>query len=284
MSDHQQRQNPASFLSSLYSLEGKVAIVTGGTGVLGGVMALGLARAGASVVILGRRAARAEKMASEIASEGGNALAVPADVLHKSQLEAACQTVLDRWGNIDILVNAAGGTTPEGSVPVDKTIFDMSLDAMRYVIDLNLIGTLLPCQVFGSSMAAKGEGCIVNVSSLAVPRAVTRAVAYSAGKAAMENFTRWLAVELALKFGGGLRVNAIAPGFFVGDQNRQLLLNDDGSLTQRGQRIIEHTPAGRFGSPEELVGALIWLCSRSATFVNGSVVLVDGGVNAFSGI
>jgi NAD(P)-dependent dehydrogenase (short-subunit alcohol dehydrogenase family) len=284
MNDLQQPQDSTGFLSSLYSLEGKVAIVTGGTGVLGGVMARGLARAGAKVVVLGRREGRAEALAAEITKTGGDALAAPADVLDRSQLETAHQTVLDRWGRIDILVNAAGGTTPEASVPVDKTIFDMPLDAMRDVIDLNLIGTLLPCLVFGLKMAEQGAGCIVNVSSLAVQRAVTRAVAYSAGKAAMENFTRWLAVEMALKFGGALRVNALAPGFFVGDQNRQLLLNEDGSLTQRGQRIIEHTPARRFGNPEELIGALIWLCSPSASFVNGSVVFIDGGVNAFSGI
>jgi NAD(P)-dependent dehydrogenase (short-subunit alcohol dehydrogenase family) len=276
--------NQADFLTSLYSLEGKVAVVTGGTGVLGGVMAHGLARAGAKVAIMGRRADRARELAAEITNRGCDALAVQADVLDRSQLANACQAVVDHWGRIDILVNAAGGTTSEATVPVDQTIFDMPLDAMRHVIDLNIIGTLLPCQVFGALIAKQGSGCIVNVSSLAVPRAVTRAVAYSAGKAAMENFTRWLAVELALKFGDGVRVNALAPGFFVGDQNRHLLLNDDGSLTRRGQRIIEHTPAGRFGNPEELLGALIWLCSPSASFVNGAVVFVDGGVNAFSGI
>lgn len=284
MSDLMPPHNQADFLTSLYSLEGKVAVVTGGTGVLGSVMAYGLARAGAKVAIMGRRADRARELVAEITNSGRDALAVQADVLDRSQLATASQAVLDHWGRIDILVNAAGGTTPEASVPVDQTIFDMPLDAMRHVIDLNLIGTLLPCQAFGALIAKQGSGCIVNVSSLAVPRAVTRAVAYSAGKAAMENFTRWLAVELALKFGDGVRVNALAPGFFVGDQNRHLLLNDDGSLTRRGQRIIEHTPAGRFGNPEELLGALIWLVSPSASFVNGAVIFVDGGVNAFSGI
>ena len=185
--------------------------------------------------------------------------------------------VLGHWGRIDILVNAAGGTTPDATVPPDKTIFDMSLEPMQHVFDLNLAGTILPRQVFGEVMTQKGEGCIVNISSMNAQRALTRAVAYSAAKAAVENFTRWLAVELALKFGAGLRVNAIAPGFFVGEQNRSLLLNDDDTLMPRGQTIIEHTPAGRFGKPEELVGALVWLCSPSAGFVNGAVIMVDGG-------
>jgi NAD(P)-dependent dehydrogenase (short-subunit alcohol dehydrogenase family) len=274
----------AAFIYEQFNLEDKVAIVTGATGVLGGAMAQGLARAGASVVIMGRRREQAESVAAAIRDKGGQAMAAPADVMEKAQLETARNAVLERWGSIDILVNAAGGTTPEATVPVDKTIFDMPLEPMQYVVDLNLIGTLLPCQVFGTVMAAQRTGSIVNISSLAVPRAVTRAVAYSAGKAAMENFTRWLAVELALKFGSGLRVNTITPGFFVGQQNRRLLLNEDESLTARGQSIIDHTPAGRFGEPDELIGALVWLCSRSAAFVNGAVIPVDGGVNAYSGI
>jgi NAD(P)-dependent dehydrogenase (short-subunit alcohol dehydrogenase family) len=235
-------------------------------------------------VALGRRVAVAERVAQAITSQGGEAMVAAADVLARAELEAVRAVILARWNTIDILVNAAGGTTPEGTVPLDKTIFDMPLDPIQSVINLNLVGTLLPCQIFGEGIASHGQGCIVNISSLAVPRAVTRAVAYSAGKAAMENFTRWLAVELATKFGAGLRVNAITPGFFLGEQNRRLLVNEDASLTARGQRIIEHTPARRFGEPDDLVGALIWLCSKSARFVNGSVIVVDGGVNAFSGI
>ncbi len=272
------------FIDQLFSLNDKVAVVTGATGVLGGGMARGLAQAGAKVAILGRRRDKADAAVEQIRQSGGRAIATPADVLDKAQLEAARDAVLAEWGRIDILINAAGGTTAEATVSPDKTIFDMPLDPMRYVIDLNLIGTLLPSQVFGEVMAKAGQGCIVNISSMNAQRALTRAMAYSAGKAAIDNFTRWLAVELTTKFGEGLRVNAIAPGFFVADQNRSLLLNDDDTLTPRGQKIIDHTPAGRFGIPDDLVGPLIWLCSPAARFVNGTVIMVDGGANAFSGI
>jgi NAD(P)-dependent dehydrogenase (short-subunit alcohol dehydrogenase family) len=272
------------FVNQLFSLQGKVAIVTGGTGVLGGAMALGLAQAGANVAVVGRRQDKADEAVAKIKAAGGDALATPGDVLDKAQLEQVRDAVLNHWSRIDILVNAAGGTTPEATVAPDQTIFDIPLAPLEYVIDLNLIGTILPSQVFGEVMAKQGEGAIVNISSMNAQRGFTRSIAYSAGKAAVDNFTRWLAIELALKFGPGLRVNAIAPGFFVGEQNRKLLLNDDGSLTTRGQTIINHTPAGRFGEPEELVGALIWLCSPGARFVNGTLVMVDGGANAFSGI
>lgn len=274
----------SDYINELFSLEGKVSIVTGGTGVLGGMMARGLAQAGANVAIVGRRRDKAEAAAQEIISGGGTAIATPADVMDKAQLETVRDNVLTEWGRIDILLNAAGGTTPEATIPPDKSIFDMALDPMRHVIDLNLIGTLLPSQVFGEVLARQAEGSIVNISSMNAQRALTRSMAYSAGKAAIDNFTKWLAVELATKFGDGLRVNAIAPGFFVGEQNRALLLNPDGSLTARGQRIIDHTPAGKFGSPEDLVGTLIWLCSPAARFVTGTVIMVDGGFNAFSGI
>ncbi len=274
----------SDYTQQLFSIEGKVAVVTGSTGVLGGMMARGLAQAGVKVAILGRRREKAEQVAQEIVTAGGTAIATPADVLDKSQLEAARDQVLAQWGTIDILVNAAGGTTPEATVSPDKTIFDMQLDPMKYVIDLNLIGTLLPAQVFGEVMANKKLGCIVNISSMNAQRALTRSVAYGASKAALDNLTKFLAVELALKFGEGMRVNAIAPGFFIAEQNHALLLNPDDTLTARGQKIIDHTPAGRFGKPEDLVGALIWLCSPSARFVNGAVIMVDGGVNAFSGI
>jgi NAD(P)-dependent dehydrogenase (short-subunit alcohol dehydrogenase family) len=272
------------FIQQLFSLDGKTAIVTGGTGVLGGAMARGLARAGAKVAILGRRAEKGEAVAAQIREAGGEALVTPADVMAREELTRAREAVVKEWGRIDILINAAGGTTPQATVPPDKTIFDMELDPMRYVIDLNLIGTLLPSQVFGETLASQREGCIINISSMNAQRALTRTPAYSAAKAAIDNFTRWLAVELALKFGEGLRVNAVAPGFFLGEQNRALLVNEDGSLTSRGEKIIAHTPAGRFGNPDDLMGAVIWLCSPGARFVNGTVIMVDGGVNAFSGI
>ena len=274
----------SDYIHQLFGLDGQTAVVTGATGVLGGRMARGLAQAGVKVAILGRRREKAEQVAQEIVAAGGQALATPADVLDKAQLQAARDQVIAAWGRIDILVNAAGGTTPEATVAPDKTIFDMALEPMKYVIDLNLIGTLLPSQVFGEAMARQKQGCIVNISSMNAQRALTRSVAYGASKAALDNLTKFLAVELATKFGEGLRVNAIAPGFFVGEQNRSLLLNPDNTLTARGQTIIDHTPAGHFGDPGDLIGALIWLCSPSARFVTGTVIMVDGGVNAFSGI
>ncbi len=273
-----------NFINELFSLEGKMAVVTGGTGVLGSKMAHGLAQAGATVAIVGRRRDKADEIAQSIRDAGGHAIAAPADVMDKAQVEAMRDQLAAEWGRIDILINAAGGTTPEATVPTDKSIFDMSVEAMRHVIDLNLIGTLIPSMVLGESMAQQKQGCIVNISSMNAQRALTRSPAYSAGKAGIDNFTKWMAVELATKFGEGLRVNAIAPGFFLGDQNRALLINPDSTLTARGKRIIEHTPAGRFGDPQDLIGALIWLCSPAAKFVNGTVIMVDGGFNAFSGI
>ena len=272
----------------LFSLQDQVAIVTGGTGVLGGAMAQGLARAGAKVGILGRRKERAEAVAAEIEAVGGQAMALPADVLDQHQLEAARDAILERWGQIDILVNAAGGNVPAATLSEDKTFFDLPKEAFAQVFELNLLGTVLPSQVFGAAMTRRASqparGCIVNISSMGALRVITRVVGYSAAKAAVDNLTRWLAVELARKYGAGLRVNAIAPGFFIGEQNRDLLLNPDGSLTRRGQTIIDHTPAGRFGEPDELIGTLIWLCSPAARFVNGVVVPVDGGFAVFSGV
>jgi len=274
--------------ADLFSLEGKVAIVTGGTGVLGGAMALGLAQRGARVGILGRREQEADRVASEITQTGGEALPLLADVLDKRSLEDARDVLFARWDRLDVLVNAAGGNVPAATVAENATFFGLAEESLRDVFDLNLLGSMLSSQVFGEAMArgqsSEVEGSIVNISSMAAQKPLTRVAGYSAAKAAVENFTRWLAVELAQKHGPGLRVNAIAPGFFLGEQNRRLLMNEDGSLTKRGRAIIEHTPAGRFGQPEELVGTLIWLCSSAARFVTGVVVPVDGGFGAFSGV
>lgn len=277
-----------SFLEGLFSLEGKVAIVTGATGVLGGAMAWGLARAGAKVGVLGRREGRVGERAEGIEARGAEAMPLVADVLDKERLEAACAAVLERWGRVDVLVNAAGGNVTAATVDEAATVFELPEEAFREVLDLNLLGTLLPTQIFGKAMAEGGsppEGVVVNVSSMAAQRPLTRVVGYSAAKAAVENLTRWLAVELSRKHGAGLRVNAIAPGFFLGEQNRALLMDDgDGRPTERGRKIIAHTPAGRFGEPEELVGTLVWLCSPAARFVNGAVVPIDGGFDAFAGV
>lgn len=282
-------------MSELFSLEGRVAVVTGGTGTLGSVMAWGLALAGARVAVLGRRQGRAEEVSQSISDAGGEATALPADVLDKEQLATARDKLLQRWGRVDILLNGAGGNVPEATLDDAKDVFSLPEEAFREVFDLNLMGTLLPSQVFGEAMVRPEagrspserdgpRGCIVNISSMAADRAITRVVGYSTAKGAVENFTRWLSVDLARRYGEGLRVNAISPGFFIGEQNRSLLLDERGDFTERGRTIVEHTPAGRFGEPKELMGTLVWLCGPGASFVNGVVVPVDGGFSAFSGV
>lgn len=272
------------YLGSLFRLDGRVAVVTGATGVLGGAIARGLAAAGARVAVLGRRAERAEEVAREIRAAGGEAVATPADVLDAGTLEQVREQLLARYGGIDVLVNAAGGQVPAAVVADAGSFFDVPPQALRDAIELNLMGTVLPCQVLGRALASRGAGAIVNITSAAVARPLTRVVAYGAAKAAVDNLTRWLAVELARKHGPGLRVNAIAPGFFLGDQNRALLVGADGAPTERGRSILAHTPAGRFGEPGELVAAAIWLCGPGAAFVTGTVVPVDGGFNAYAGV
>lgn len=267
-----------------FGLEGKVCVVTGATGVLGGVMARGIAAAGARVAVLGRRADVAEELAAAIREAGGEALATPADVLDPSALERVRDGLLREWGSVDLLVNAAGGNQPGATLRPDQSVLDLDETAMRQVMDLNFFGTLLPTQVFLAPMVERGRGAIVNVSSMAADRAITRVAGYSAAKAAVENLTRWLAVTLAKRHGPGIRVNAIAPGFFVGEQNRSLLFEPDGTLTPRGRTIIDNTPMGRFGEAEELLGALFWLLSDASRFVTGVVVPVDGGFSAFSGV
>ncbi len=270
--------------NQLFSVENKVAVITGGTGVLGSVMAKHLAAGGAHVAILGRRVDAGNSLVDEIQKAGGKAFFIQADVLNKEDLQQARKEIIAAAGTIDILINGAGGNMPGATIPPDKTFFDLDSKAFQQVVDLNLLGTVLPSQIFGEVMAANKKGIIINISSMAAFRPITRVVGYSVAKAAVDNFTQWLAVELARKVGEGIRVNAIAPGFFLTEQNRTLLTNADGTLTARGNSVINQTPFARFGDPEELIGTLLWLCSDSSRFITGVVVPVDGGFNAFCGV
>ncbi len=267
-----------------FNIEGRTALVTGGSGVLCGTMARALAQAGCRVAVLGRTAAKVDKMVETIKSEGGEAIGISADVLSVEDMERARDEVLEAFGRIDILVNGAGGNHPDATTGPDKTFFDLDVEAIRHVFDLNLVGTILPSKIIGAEMAKQGSGSIVNISSAASFHPMTRVVSYAAAKAGVNNFTEWLATYMAQEYSPNIRVNAIAPGFFIADQNRALLLQPDGQYTTRGQQIVDHTPMGRFGEAEELVGALIWLVSDASRFVTGSVVVVDGGFRAYTGV
>ena len=270
--------------NQLFRLDGQVAVVTGGGGVLCSAMAVGLAQAGATVAVLGRTLSTLESVAGDITRSGGSAFAVQADVTSREALEAARQQVLAQSGRIDILINGAGGNHPSSTTSDDRSLFDLPEEALRFVLDLNCLGTILPCQVFGQTMADQQAGCIINISSMAAYKPLTRVPIYAAAKSAITNFTFWLATHMAQEYGPQIRVNAIAPGFFVGEQNRRLLLNEDDSLTPRGQSIIDHTPMGRFGAPEDLAGTTVWLAAPASKFVTGVVVPVDGGFSAFGGV
>ncbi len=271
-------------MTKLFDLTGKTALITGGTGVLGTAMARGLADAGANTVIIGRRKESGDELVKLIKSQGAQSIFVKADVLNATDLLAAKEVVLKEFGTIDILVNAAGGNLPGAVIMPEQSFFDLKMDEFEKVVDLNLTGTVLPCKVFGEEMAKRKKGVIINIASMASLRPITRVVGYSASKAAVDNFTHWLAIEMAKKFGEGIRVNAIAPGFFITEQNRKLLTNPDGTYTLRGESAIRQTPFARFGLPEELVGTLIWLCSDASKFVTGVTVPVDGGFNVFCGV
>ncbi|HEY5825703.1 MAG TPA: SDR family oxidoreductase [Cyclobacteriaceae bacterium] len=273
-----------SYIEKLFSLKNKVAVVTGGTGVLGSEMCLALANAGAKVAILGRRKNAGDALAEKIVKSGGEAIGISADVLKEAELIEARKVILSKFGSIDILVNGAGGNMPGAVIPPDKTFLDLKIDDFNKVVELNLTGTVLPSQIFGEVIITKKEGVIINISSMTAILPLTRVVGYSAAKASVSNFTQWLSVELAKKFGEGIRVNAIAPGFFLTEQNRTLLTQPDGSLTERGDSIIKGTPFGRFGKSDELCGTLIWLCSDASKFVSGIVVPVDGAFSAFAGV
>ena len=270
--------------ATMFSLEGMVAVVTGGTGTLGTEFCVGLAKAGARVGVLGRKAEAGQKVVEIIKQFGGEAMFLQADVLKRESLEKARDMVLSKWRKIDILVNGAGGNQAKANVGPDERFFDMSTEACEKVFKLNIIGTILPTQIFGEEIAKNKLGSIVNISSLSAKEPLTRVCGYSAAKSGVENFTKWLATEMGHKYGCGIRCNAIAPGFFLAEQNRRLLTKPDGSLTDRGNLIIQNTPAGRFGEPHELIGALVFLCSPASRFVTGTVLRVDGGFGAFCGV
>jgi NAD(P)-dependent dehydrogenase (short-subunit alcohol dehydrogenase family) len=274
-------------LQSFYDFTDRIVLVTGGAGVLGLEIVRMLVACNASVVVLSRNQERAAKSVAEITrgvKSNGGALCVPGDVLARDTLQQANQTIQAKFGYVDILINAAGGNHPSATTSADLSFFDLPLDALRHVGDLNLLGTILPCQAFGQSMAERGEGVILNISSMNALRPLTRIPAYSAAKAAVTNFTQWLAIHMAQNYSPRIRVNAIAPGFFIGEQNRRLLLNEDSTLTARGQTILAHTPMGRFGTPEDLLGAAMWLISPAAAFVTGIMLPIDGGFSAYSGV
>ena len=272
-------------MKDLFDLKGKVAVVTGAGGVLCSAMAKALAQAGAKVAVLDLMEAAAKKVADEIKSEKGSAIAVTCNVLEKASLEAAREKIMDEFGKIDILINGAGGNKKEATTSPEMPFFDIPPEAVRFVFDLNFLGTLLPTQVFGKEIAKSGKGVILNVSSMNAFRPLTKIAAYSAAKAAVSNFTQWLAVHLCQNYSKDIRVNAIAPGFFLTEQNRFLLTEEKtGQLTARGKTIIDHTPMSRFGAPEDLVGTTLWLLSDASKFVTGVVVPVDGGFSAFSGV
>jgi NAD(P)-dependent dehydrogenase (short-subunit alcohol dehydrogenase family) len=272
-------------MNILFDLAGKVAVITGGSGTLGTEMAKGLANAGAQVAIIGRDQAKAQRVAASLSADQDKVFGLSADVTKGDDVQRACEAVLSRWGKVDILVNAAGGNRPDATTNPNQPFFDLSPEAMRATFDLNLIGTILPSQEFGRSMAKVKRGAIINISSMAASRPLTRVISYAAAKAAIDNFTKWLAVYMAKEYSPDIRVNALAPGFFLADQNRAMLTDvSTGKLTARGQAIIDHTPMNRFGDATDLIGTLVWLASDASAFVTGIVVPVDGGFSAFSGV
>jgi NAD(P)-dependent dehydrogenase (short-subunit alcohol dehydrogenase family) len=269
---------------NIFTLSNKVIVVTGGTGVLGVSFVKAIAQAGGIPIILGRKKEVAEQRALEITKTGKEALAIVADVLNEESLIAARDLILKKYGKIDGLVNAAGGNMPGAVVEPSASVFDLDMDSLTKVMNLNLFGTILPTQIFGKEIANTGAGSIVNISSMASQTVITKVLGYSIAKSAIDGYTKWFAVELANRYGDKIRMNAIAPGFFLTEQNRDLLTNPDGSFKERGNLVIKGTPFNRFGSADELEGALVWLLSDASKFVSGSVINVDGGFSVFSGV
>ncbi len=272
-------------LTKMYDMTGKSVVVTGGAGILGGEIACALVGCNANVAIMDRDPALADRLMERLKSPVGRAIVVYGDVLDPDVLRQSAQTITREFGGIDFLINAAGGNHPKATTNGERSFFDLPPDALRWVFDLNIIGTMLPSQVFGKQMAERGQGGIVNISSMNAFRPLTRIPAYSAAKAGVSNFTQWLAVHMAQEYSPNIRVNAIAPGFFITNQNRFLLTDEkSGELTARGKAVIDHTPAGRFGVPDDLLGTILWLLSPASSFVTGVVIPIDGGFSAYSGV
>ncbi|WP_153797543.1 SDR family oxidoreductase [Foetidibacter luteolus] len=272
-----------SVIENVFNLSGQVVVITGGTGILGSSFVKVLAAAGAKVLIIGRKQEVGSQLEEEVKQSGGEAVFMQCDVLNKEELHATSGKILQQYGKIDALVNAAGGNVAAAVIGPDDDLFEMNLDALHDVFELNLFGTVLPSVIFGKHIAEQG-GSIVNISSMASQKAITRVLGYSMAKAGVDNFTKWMSVEMARRYKGKVRINAIAPGFFVTTQNRHLLVKEDGGYTPRGEAVIRNTPYQRFGNPEELNGTLIWLLSPASGFVTGEIICVDGGFNVFSGV
>lgn len=271
-------------MNELFHITDKVIVVTGATGILAGGAAQYLQRNGASVVYLGRNQTRVDKALSEAKTISGNCMGLTCDVLDKEALAEGYLEVIERFGKIDALVNGAGGNMPGATIGPDKEIFDLELNDYSKVMDLNLKGTVIPTIVFGKAFKEQKYGSIINFSSMSSTQALTRVLGYSNAKAAIDNFTRWMATEMALKYGDKVRVNAVAPGFFISKQNKALLTNEDGSFTERGQQVINKTPFRRFGEQNEIYGAIHYLLSDASSFVTGSVMAIDGGFSCFCGV
>lgn len=269
-------------MKNLFDIQGNVTVITGGTGVLGRAIAKYLALNGAKVIILGRKEEVGKEIVDEIGREGGECEFMKTDVMNREVVEQNCNDIVAKYGRIDTLLNAAGGNMPGATIGPDKTFFDLDAQQFSRVLELNLTGTVIPTQIFLKPMVKQGKGSIINFSSMAAFRPMTRVCGYAAAKAGISNFTAYMATECAKKFGEGIRVNAIAPGFFITEQNRSLLTNPDGTYTQRGQDVIRQTPFGRMGNPEELCGTIHYLMSDASKFVTGTVAVVDGGFNVFA--
>ena len=271
-------------MNDQFSCADKTAVITGGSGVLGSAMALALGKSGARIALIARNENKLQEKTQELKNQGVTAMYSLASVTSKSELLKAKEEIKSEFGKVDILINSAGGNMSGATITPDQNFFDLNIEEYRKVVDLNLTGSVLPSLVFAEDMAESKKGSIVNISSMTASKPISRVLGYGNSKAAIDNFTKWLSTEMIEKFGSGIRVNAIAPGFFLTEQNKSLLTNSDGSYTQRAQSILANTPFNRFGEPDELGGTLIWLCSEASRFVTGVVIPVDGGFSAYGGL